>query len=207
MLAYALLVAILGMGWFGLHLKLAHEQSKQEAAEARAAALKTKVNALNEYSVKEATLKQKKTMLAGAMVNDVAWSRMLKEFAMITPDGTWLTGLTGTAQAAVVAQTSAPAPAAGTVPPATAGTGQAVAAVPAVSSKPGSMTFAGVTGDFPGVAKWITTLQEQDHSVGNVFVPSAAKALVGTRQMVNYTSTADLSSQALSGRYQSQGGL
>lgn len=175
-------ILLLALVWFFRQGQLRNEEERREEAEARVQTLEAEVAALREFALLDQTVKQKEQTLATAMTGDVAWSRLLIELSMIIPGDSWITSFNGTSQAA-------------TAQPTQAGT-------PAASS--GALTFSAVTFDFPGVAKWITRLQELE-SLQNIWVPSATKGLIGTRETVNFSSTTDLSTKALSGRYQPGG--
>ena len=182
--AFLVLLLILGGIWVFRQGQLHDEEDRRAVAEAESRELQTKVDALAEFSELDKTVKDKKATLAAAMAGDVAWSRLLVELSMIIPGDSWLLSMNGTA-----------APATEAAPGATA----APAATQAASL--GTVNFTAVTFDFPGVAKWITRLQELP-SLQTIWVPSASKALIGERDVVNYSSTAELSSDSASGRYQ-----
>lgn len=188
-LGFVVFLVLLGAIWFVRQSTLNQERETLAALQAQEQELQTKVDALQEFAQLEQTVTQKRATLAAAMVNDVAWSRLLVELSMVIPGDSWLTAFSGTAGS----QTPAPG---GTAP------------VPgAVATNLGTLTFTAVTFDFPGVAKWITRLQqEMGKSLQNVWVPTAAKAELGGRDVVNYSSTAELSPGAASGRYQQGGG-
>jgi len=171
--------------FFFRNLELNRERERLATAQAQAKVLQAKVDLLEEFAKLEETVKQKQATLAVAMTNDVAWSRLLVELSMIIPGDSWLTSFAGTAVA----------PAAPTGPPAAPG---------AQAASLGSITFSAITFDFPGVAKWITRLQELN-SLTTIWVPSAAVGLIGERDIVNYSSTANLTDKAGSGRYQGSG--
>jgi len=202
-LAMVVFLVLLGAFWFFRQMELKRQEERRDLALAEVAVLETKVAALQEFAALEETVKKKRLTLATSMANDVAWSRLLIEFSMIIPGDSWLTTFAGTADA------PGTAPAGGAPPPAppggTAATSPPPGGTAAATSKIGSLTFAAVTFDFPGVAKWITRLQELK-SVQNIWVPSAAKGEIGEREVVNYSSTADLSGEAASGRYQPAAG-
>lgn len=174
------LVVLAGV-WFFQQGRLNREQQDLEDAQARVAELETQVAALQEFALLDQIVRQKEATLATAMVNDIAWSRLLIELSMIIPGDSWITTFNGTA-----------------APPAAQPT-------PGVAPAFGSLTFSAVTFDFPGVAMWITRLQELQ-SIQNIWVPSAAKGTIGAREVVNFSSTTDLSGQSTSGRYQVEGG-
>ncbi|MGH2706206.1 MAG: PilN domain-containing protein [Actinomycetota bacterium] len=159
--------------------ELRRERDRLAQAQARVATLNAQIRGLQQFANLERTVNDKQARLKTAMAGDVHWSRLLIELSMIIPQESWLTTFGGTAGAP-----AAPAP------------GQ-----PAAPAKLGTITFSSTTFDFPGVAKWITRLQDLK-SLQNVWVPNATSGTVATRDVVNFGSTADLSTQAASGRYQ-----
>lgn len=179
-----LVVAGLVALFFFRNIELNNQRERLATAQAEAKVLQAKVDLLEEFARLEETVKQKQATLAVAMANDVAWSRLLVELSMIIPGDSWLTAFSGSSAAA----------AAPTGPPAAA----------AQAATLGSINFTAITFDFPGVAKWITRLQELN-SLTTIWVPSAAKGEIGEREVVNYTSTASLTDKAGSGRYQGSG--
>lgn len=171
-------VIVLAALWFLRQMELRREQDRLENAQARAQALQTQVDALQEFALLEQTVQQKEQTLRTAMAGDVHWSRLLIELSMIIPQDAWLTSFAGSA-----------------VP------GAPPAGQPAAPSL-GSQTFAATTlGEFPGVAAWLDRLSQLE-SLQNIWVPSATKGTIGTREVVNFSSTTDLSQAAASGRYQ-----
>lgn len=176
--------------FFFRNIELNSQRERLATAQAQVKVLQTKVDLLEEFAKLEETVKQKQATLTVAMANDVAWSRLLVELSMIIPGDSWITSFSG-ATAAAAAPTGPPA----TGPPAAPG---------AQAATLGSVNFSAVTFDFPGVAKWITRLQELN-SLSTIWVPSAAKGEIGERDVVNYTSTASLTDKAGSGRYQGSG--
>lgn len=188
-LGFVAFLILLGAIWFVRQSTLDRERETLAALQAQQQELQTKVDALQEFAQLEQTVTQKRATLAAAMVNDVHWSRLLVELSMVIPGDSWLTAFSGTAA------TQTPAPAGAAPAPGTA------------TANLGTLTFTAVTFDFPGVAKWITRLQqEMSKSLQNVWVPTASKAELAGRDVVNYSSTAELSQGAASQRYQQGGG-
>lgn len=174
------LLALVGV-WLVRNGQLNAQEERRDRALAQVATLQTKIAALEEFARLDQTVKAKAAVLATAMTDDVAWSRLLIEVSMIIPGDSWLTSFNGTAVPA--------------------------AAVPAAAAQVGpksigNLTFTAVTFDFRGVAEWITRF-EGLKSLQNIWVPSATKGAISTRDVVNYTSTTDLSVGAASSRYKS----
>jgi Tfp pilus assembly protein PilN len=177
-----LLVAV----WMVRNLEVGRQERRVEDAEAQASTLQQRVSNLQEFAELERTVKERQTTLATAMQGDIAWSRLLIELSMIIPGDAWLTSFVGSAADSQQTQTAPPAP---------------QAPAPATAGRLGELNFGSNTFDFPGVSKWISRLQELK-SLQNIWVPTAAKGVVGTRQVINFTSTADLSAEAASRRFQ-----
>jgi Tfp pilus assembly protein PilN len=177
---------LLGGFWAYRNMELSRQQQRLEEAQAESRTLETQVAALQEFALLEKTVKDKQQTLTTVMAGDVAWSRLLIELSMIIPGEAWLTSFSGQA-----------------TPP-----GQPATATQPAPGQPagrlGNLTFSGTTFDFPDVAKWITRLSELK-SLQNVWVPSAAKTKIGAREVVNFSSTADLSQASASKRFQAGG--
>lgn len=124
-----------------------------------------------------------------AMGQDVEWSRYLADVSLAMPANVWLTSLDlslGTA-----------GPVAGTAP--------AVGGAPVAAAGVGTMTFAGTAIDQPDVAAWLVTLGREKAATDASFSTSA-RAKIGTKDVVNFSSTAGLDSAALSHRFDRKAG-
>lgn len=174
-----LIVVLLGVVWVLRQAQLNSEEDRRALAEAQVRTLEARRNALKEFADLEQTVVQKEQTLTAVMAGDVGWSRILTELAMVIPEESWLTAFSGTAAEPASARTPAPVTAAPTL---------------------GTLTFSAVTFELPDVAKWIIRLQGMK-SLQNIWVPSAARGEIGAREVVNFSSTADLSQAAESGRY------
>ena len=181
-----LLVAV----WMVRNLEVGRQEQRLTDAQNEANTLQGRVAQLREFADLERTVKERQATLSSVMQGDIAWSRLLIELSMIIPGDAWLTSFVGSASDAQQTQTApatpAPAPAPG---------------APATGARLGELNFGSNTFDFPGVSKWISRLQELK-SLQNIWVPTAAKGQVGSRQVINFTSTADLSAEAASRRFQ-----
>ena len=116
-----------------------------------------------------------------AMGQDVEWSRYLTDFSLAMPANVWLTSLDLSLAGA--------APAAGS------------AATPGV----GTMTFAGTAIDHPDVAAWLVTLAKEKAAT-DAYFSSSTRAKIGTKDVVNFSSTAGLGAGALSHRFDRKAG-
>lgn len=175
--AGALVVALLGTVTFWRFVELGNQTERRDEAQAQVETLEDERDSLREFAELEALVSRKERTLALVMANDVEWSRILTELSMIIPEEAWLTSFGGAAAVPEVQEGQAP-----------------------VGPSIGTVNFSAVTFEFPDVAKWIIRLQGMK-SLQNVWVPSASKDALGSRQVVNFTSTAELSPGSASGRY------
>lgn len=126
-----------------------------------------------------------------AMANDVEWFRQLNNFSLTIPSNVWLTNLT-----MGLASTTSTAP--------TATTTATPSATPA-STNVGTLTVTGVALDHPDVATWLDVLARQP-GMSNAYFSNSTKAKIGKKVVVNFSSTATVTSDALSHRYDGKDG-
>lgn len=115
-------------------------------------------------------------MLTEAMGQEVRYSRLLSDLSLTVPPNVWLTQLT-------YSQTAPAQPAVGVAQPAL-----------------GSMTVTGKALAHDDVAVWLESLAGQK-TLQNPYFSSSTEVLIGSRKAVEFTSKADLTNDALSGRY------
>lgn len=118
-----------------------------------------------------------------AMAQDVEWYRYLADFSRVTPPRVWFTSLD---------MSLAGAPGAATQP---VGTAAGVAAI----------NISGSGSTHPDVAAWLDVLADQT-ALTDPFVTSSATARIGTKDVVNFTSTAAVGNDALSHRFDRKAG-
>jgi Tfp pilus assembly protein PilN len=124
------------------------------------------------------------------MANDVEWFRQLNNFSLTIPSNVWMTGLT-----------MGLAPATAASPSATATTTPA-APTPA---NVGTLSVQGVALNHPDVATWLDVLARQP-GMSDAYFSNSTKAKIGKKDVVNFTSTATVTSVALSHRYDGKDG-
>lgn len=130
-----------------------------------------------------------------AMANDVEWYRTLTNFSLTLPGNVWFTSLTVQVNGPQVAATTGTAPAA----PTTA-TSPTAPTVPGPGSTIGTVQVAGTALDHPDVASWLDVLARQP-GLADAYFSSSTKAKIGSKSVVNFTSTANITQDALSHRY------
>lgn len=123
------------------------------------------------------------TQLTTAMGDEVRYSQLLNDLSLAVPSNVWIKNIS-------YSQT----------PPAQAA-GAATAASPAI----GSFTVTGVGFSHDDVAVWLESISGLK-SYANPYFSTSTESLLGSKPTVNFNSTADVTSKALSGRYNKIGG-
>ena len=118
-------------------------------------------------------------MLGQAMGDEVRYSQLLNDLSLSVPAKVWMKNVT-------YAQTAPLAPAGGAVTSATPGIG--------------TLTVSGVGFSHDDVAVWLEAIAGQKTYI-NPYASNSSEVLIGTRKVVNFASTATVTSAALSGRY------
>ena len=133
-----------------------------------------------------------KAMLTAAMGQEVRYSRFLNDLSLSMPAGVWLKSVTYTQAAAPgTATPAAGTPAAGTSAGGTAG---------AAPAGLGTVTLSGVAFEHQDVSTWLESLAGEK-GYGGPLLQSSAEVLLGSKTVVNWSTTVNLSPDALSGRY------
>jgi Tfp pilus assembly protein PilN len=129
-----------------------------------------------------AAIDKAETMRETAMANDVEWYRSLTNVSVTLPSKVWLTALTlqvGT------------------------GAGGAAATAPAATALAGgvgTVTAVGTAMDHPDVATWLDVLGRQP-GMSDAYFSSSKKKKVGAKTVVDFSSTATVTDEALSHHY------
>jgi Tfp pilus assembly protein PilN len=118
--------------------------------------------------------------LTTAMGQEVRYSQLLHDLSLSVPSTVWLKSLSYT-------QAAPAAPA-----PGSAGT--------AATASIGTLAVTGVGFDHDDLALWLESLGGQKN-YSDPYFSASNETLMGTRKTVNFTSTANLTPAALSGRY------
>ncbi|KQX66714.1 PilN domain-containing protein [Angustibacter sp. Root456] len=185
-------------------------QSKNHAAD-ELAATKTDTVRLQAQQAKYADVPRTiaaidaaETARSTAMANDVEWFRTLNNFSLTLPKNVWFTNVSlalsgsGSTAAAPAAPTGGTTSAAPTTPAAPATPSSPAANAPATGI--GVLTVQGSALDHPDVATWLDVLARQP-GMSDAYFSTSARAKVGTKTIVNFVSTATITSDALSHRY------
>jgi Tfp pilus assembly protein PilN len=171
--ALVLVVALLGADYMMQSGKVANEQQKLDALQAKVEGLPpapsgpspAQTELAGEHSARV-------TALSSALANRVAWDRVFREFSLVLPDDVWLTTLTAHAP----------------VSPGAASTGTST---PASSTTPTEFVISGNTYSHDGVARLLSRLQVIP-DLQNVTLVSSTLTKVGGQDVVSFQIAADI---------------
>ena len=170
----------------------AKAQQKVTNAKATQVSLQRDVARYDTVKAVYAEVATREAMLTQAMGAEVQWSHYLNDISLTVPANVWLTQLTATQTAAGAAGAPGTAGAAGTK---TAGVDPGI----------GTVTFAGTAFAYDDVAVWLESLAKEK-GYTNPYFSNSTKAAIGSRPVVNFTSTVTVTKDAYSGRYSKPAG-
>lgn len=157
-------------------------QQKVTDAKSQQTALQGRLNDLQSVKETYAAVQAKKALLSQAMGQEIRWSYVLNDLSLRIPSRVWLTQVTATQG--------------GTAAPTTTGAG---------ATNQGTVTFNGVALHHDDVASWLDAL-EKEKGFADAAFSSSTESLIGTRKVVDWSTSVDVTSQALSNRYTNQAG-
>lgn len=180
--------AVMGVLFVSASHSVTSAQTSLDTANATTTDLQAKISRLGDVTAKQAKLQAAQAQLTSAMGDEVRYSFLLKDLSLSVPSNVWLKSLNFTA--------------ASTTPTSAA----AAAATPSVAR----LTVNGVGYSHDDVALWLEALAGQQNAKGqktyaNPYFTNSTETLIGQRTTVNFSSTADLTVSALSGRYLTAG--
>jgi len=180
----ASLVAAAGIVGF-LSMQAQHDVSsaKGQVAAAQAETTRLQAQRASLQSVQDVfnQLGAKQAMLSSAMSPEIRWSYYLEDLSLRIPNNVWLTNVAATE------------------------TTSSTSGAPAAAGNLGSITFAGVAFSHDDVATWLDVLAKEKGWTSPYF-SSSTEGLIGTRKVVNFSSSVVLTNAAKSGRYTSASG-
>jgi Tfp pilus assembly protein PilN len=179
-------VAVVGVMYTQQTAKVSDANAQKEQATAASVKLRADLAKLQHVSQTYREVDLAKQTLAAAMHYDVTWSSYLHDLTLTIPENVWLTNMT------VKMDVNKP-PANG-------------AAGPVLDPGLGTVTFTGVAFEHDDVASWLESLTKQK-GYANAYFSKSEEALIGDRQVVNFSSTVTLTDKVLSNRYTVAKGL
>jgi Tfp pilus assembly protein PilN len=198
--AAAALIVLLAIPTIARQHSISHQKQVLAAQNQRNSSLQAQIGQLADAQQKQDQLDALRVQITGLLGNDVSWSRMLQDIARTIPNDVWLTSFQGSVTQAVV---KAPAPpptvAPGETTTTASGTTTTTVAPPSTTELAGTVNFTAVGLDYPSVAAWLKMIAQLP-SLRDLWVPNVTKATLGSRDVVNFTSTAQLTQKAQSNR-------
>jgi Tfp pilus assembly protein PilN len=195
-----LMLAALGGFWF---LQVLRENAVREdiaAQEAENARLQQEINELQEIGQLQAEIDATRDLLNTLLADRVLWSGVLRDISLVIPGQVWLNGMTGQVGAPAAGTgttTTTAAPTTTTTTTTTTGTtpGQGTPGPALV----GQVSFNGYSFTHPDVALWLSRLEDVRGFV-NPWLQNSTDTIIGTQTVEQFTSSVDLSEQALARR-------
>jgi type IV pilus assembly protein PilM len=198
--AAAALILLLAVPVLMRQSAISKEHKKLAAQEQENRSLQSQIGQLADAQAKQDRLVALQQQVTTLVATDVSWSRMLQDIARTIPNDVWLTSFQGSVTPVVpTAAPSVPQTVPGETPTSTTPTTVAAPATPDTGQLTGTVNFAAVGLDYPSVAAWLKMISQLP-SLSDLWVPSITKATLGTRDIVNFTSTARLTPKARSDR-------
>jgi Tfp pilus assembly protein PilN len=172
-------VVLAGIGalYFLQQLRLVGVNNDLEAQREANAGIQAQINDLRRFDELQREVQASRTMLQTLLANEILWSGVLRDVSLVIPSDVWLSGLTGDTNESGNTQA-----------PATTGTTN--------TGLVGQITFNGFSLDHRAVALWLARLDDV-RGFANPWLSNAQKTDVGNNQVVQFTSSVDLSQQAV----------
>lgn len=190
--AVVVAVGVVAVLYVGARGSVAEAQTRVETASTEQASVAAQSAKYRDVTAVYARIAAAEQILVDAMGPEVRYSRFLNDLSLSIPENVWVTNASFSQQDAAAA-TATPR-----------GTG-APAAAAAAAGGLGTVTMSGVAYEHDDVANWLDSLGRQE-GYAKPFLTSSTEALIGSRKIVNWTSTATLTPAALSHRYVKAGG-
>jgi type IV pilus assembly protein PilN len=173
-------LAALGAFYFLQQIRLNDLKTDLAAQQVENDRLRGEIAELQEFDQQQRELAASQDLLNTLLADEVRWSGVLRDISLVIPGQTWLSTLNGQ-----ITQTEAAAPPTG-----------------GPSGLIGQISFNGFGLSHRAVALWLTRLEDVE-GFANPWVSTSQKTAVGVQEVVQFTSTTDLSDQVLA---RSQGG-
>ena len=180
------LIALAGLGafYFLQILRLNEVEDDIAAQEAQNNQLRSQIAELQEIDVLQQEIETTRTLLNGLLADRILWSGVLRDISLVVPGQAWLNGLNGQVGVPGAEPAADPAAAGGLV---------------------GQISFNGFAFTHRDVALWLSRLDDVRGFV-NPWLSNSTKTDIGVQEAVQFTSSVDLSEQALARGRGGQGG-
>jgi Tfp pilus assembly protein PilN len=163
-------------------IRLGEVESDIQTQESENAALTQEIADLQDIAALQEEIAETRDLLGTLLADRVLWSGVLRDISLVIPPETWLTSLSGTVGAATGETTE-------TGEPVTTTAGGLV----------GQISFIGNAFDHRDVALWLSRLEDVRGFI-NPWLSNSAVVVIAETPAVTFTSSVDLSEQALARR-------
>ena len=185
--AVAVSLVVVGGLYYQAHHGVTSAKSDLATAQSQQSTVQGQVNTLAWVAQTYAQVEAAKAQVAEALGGEIQWSGYLQDLSLTIPDNVWLTNMTVTAASG--SATAATAATAGSTAPAGVAT----------------ISFTGTARSRDDVARWLESLVTEK-GYTNPYVTTTAETKIDTTTVVTFTSTVNVTSAALSGRYTTTSG-
>jgi Tfp pilus assembly protein PilN len=192
-----IVLVALGGFYFLQIVRLNEVEDDIQGQEARNAELQQQIGELQEIDQLQQEIEATRQLLSNLLADRVLWSGVMRDVSLVIPGQAWLSGLTG--------QVGAPGGTAATTTTTTTTTATTTAQPAAPGGLVGQISFSGFAFTHRDVALWLSRLEDVRGFI-NPWLSSSLKTEIGTTQAVQFTSSVDLSEQALARRRGGEGG-
>ena len=199
--AAAALLLLLAVPTVARQQSISHQHKLLADQKQQNLSLQAQIGQLADAQAKQDRLEALQQQVTALVTADVSWSRMLQDIARTIPNDVWLTSFQGQVTPplpAAAPRTPTLAPGETTTSAAETTTSTTAPSV-AVAELTGTVSFSAVGLDYPSVAAWLKMISQLP-SLSDLWVPNVTKAALGSRDIVNFTSTANLTPKARSDR-------
>jgi len=173
-------IGIVGLLFVSASHSVSTAQSSLDTQNARAQSLAQQKTQYADVTATYNAAAAAQAELTTAMGQEVRYSQLMHDLSLSVPSTVWLKSLTFTqAGSGASASAGAAAPGPGAI---------------------GTVSVTGVGFSHDDLALWLESLASQKN-YGNPYFSSSTEGLLGTKKVVNFTSTADLEPSAYSNRY------
>jgi Tfp pilus assembly protein PilN len=173
-----ILLAGMGALYFLQQLRVNDLRRDLQAQEAENNRLRAEIAQLQEFVQLQQELQATQQLLDTLLANEVRWSGVLRDISLVIPGETWLTTLNGQLTQAVEGQPAAPQGPSGLI---------------------GQISFNGFGLSHRAVALWLTRLEDVE-GFANPWISVSQKTQIGQQDVVQFSSTTDLSAEILGPR-------
>jgi Tfp pilus assembly protein PilN len=172
-------VVLAGVGalYFLQQLRLVAVRGDLKDQQATNAGIQAQINDLRRFDELMREVEASRNMLSTLLANEILWSTVLRDVSLVIPSDVWLSGVTAQSNETGQAGTAG----------ATPGASQGLV---------GQISFTGQALDHRAVALWLSRLEDV-RGFANPWLSNAQKGLVGTTEVVQFTSSVDLSQRAV----------